>query len=174
MNSKARFYTKCGSALAMIVYACVLNVWRHARGKIDSWVAVKGEGGVAGEGRVVSLPKFHSWGKCTMPSTNINSDWMSNASSVLCIMLFMLCYLCYLYYAGPLSCILGCNITRVLYFASWGVVTRVLYFASWGCNYLRGSFISHLVGRCTIAVIALTNMHSDSRFNPSSGLCIML
>ena len=30
-------------------------------------VAVRGEGGVAGEGRVVGVPKFHSWGKCTMP-----------------------------------------------------------------------------------------------------------
>ena len=50
---------------------------------------MRGEGGVAGEGRVVGLPKFHSWGKCTMPLTNINSDWMSNASSGLCI---NLCY----------------------------------------------------------------------------------
>ena len=44
-----------------------------------------GESGVAGEGRVVGVPKFHSWGKCTMPLTNINSDWMSNVSSGLCI-----------------------------------------------------------------------------------------
>ena len=51
---------------------------------------MRGEGGVAGEGRVVGLPKFHSWGKCTMPLTNINSDWMSNASSGLCINLFIL------------------------------------------------------------------------------------
>ena len=54
----------------------------------DSGVA--GEGrvvGVAGEGRVVGVPKFHSWGKCTMPLTNINSDWMFNASSGLCIIL---------------------------------------------------------------------------------------
>jgi len=29
----------------------------------------------------------------------------------------------------------------------------------------------HSWGRCTIA---LTNMHSDMRFNPSSGLCINL
>ena len=28
---------------------------------------------------------IHSYIKCTMPSTNINSDWMSNASSGLCI-----------------------------------------------------------------------------------------
>ena len=46
---------------------------------------MRGDGGVAGEGRVVGIPKFHSWGKCTMPLTNINSDWMSNASSGLCI-----------------------------------------------------------------------------------------
>ena len=45
------------------------------------------EGGVAGEGRVVGLPKFHSWGKCTMPLTNINSDRISNPSYGLCITL---------------------------------------------------------------------------------------
>ena len=28
------------------------------------------DSGVAGEGRVVGIPKFHSWGKCTMPLTN--------------------------------------------------------------------------------------------------------
>ena len=44
-------------------------------------------GGVAGEGSVVGVPKFHSWEKCTMPLTNINSDWMSNASSGLCIII---------------------------------------------------------------------------------------
>ena len=57
------------------------------KGKIASGVAVRGDSGVAGEGRVVGVPKFHSWGKCTMPLTNINSDWMSNASSGLCIIL---------------------------------------------------------------------------------------
>ena len=64
---------------------------------------MRGEGGVASEGRVVGVPKFHSWDKSTMALTKINSNWMSNASSGLCI---NLCY----YYAGPLSCILGCNI----------------------------------------------------------------
>ena len=48
---------------------------------------MRGDGGVAGEGRVVGVPKFHSWGKCIMPLTNIDSDWMSNASSGLCIIL---------------------------------------------------------------------------------------
>ena len=46
---------------------------------------MRGDSGVAGEGRVVGVPKFHSWGTCTMTLTNINSDWMSNASSGLCI-----------------------------------------------------------------------------------------
>ena len=40
-----------------------------------------------------ALPKFHSWGKCTMPLTNVNSDWMSNASSGLCIILGYISYL---------------------------------------------------------------------------------
>ena len=48
---------------------------------------MRGDSGAAGEGRVVGVPKFHSWGKCTMPLTNINTDWMSNASSGLCIIL---------------------------------------------------------------------------------------
>jgi len=58
---------------------------------------VRGESGVAGEGRVVGVPKVHSWGKCTMKLTNINSDWMSNTSSVLCINL-----LNYIILRGPL------------------------------------------------------------------------
>ena len=68
------------------------------------------DSGVAGEGRVVGIPKFHSWGKCTMPLTNIDSDWMSNASSGLyIILLYHIIYLYYIIYAGPLSCILGCK-----------------------------------------------------------------
>ena len=65
---------------------------------------MRGDGSVAGEGRVVGLPKFHSWGKCTMPLTNMNSDWMSNASSGLCIILL------HIIYVDPLSCILGCTL----------------------------------------------------------------
>ena len=42
--------------------------------KIALGIAVSGEGGVAGEGIVVGVPKFHSWGKRTMPLTNIDSD----------------------------------------------------------------------------------------------------
>ena len=38
---------------------------------------MRGDGGVAGEGRVVGVPKFHSWSTFIMPLTNINSDWMS-------------------------------------------------------------------------------------------------
>ena len=51
---------------------------------------MRGYSGVAGEGRVVGVPKFHSWGKCTMALTHINSDWISNASSGLCIILVIL------------------------------------------------------------------------------------
>ena len=50
----------------------------------------------AGEGRVVGVSKFHFWGKCTMPLTNINSDWTSNTSSGMCVNLFR-------------GSILGCN-----------------------------------------------------------------
>ena len=53
---------------------------------------MRGDSGVAGEGRVVGIRKFHSWGKC-MPLTNINSDWMSNALSGLCINLIILYYI---------------------------------------------------------------------------------
>ena len=58
---------------------------------------MSGDSSVAGERRVVGIAKFHSWGTCTMPLANINSDWMSNASSGLCII--------YLYYqrVGRLS-----------------------------------------------------------------------
>ena len=49
------------------------------------------DNGVAGEGGVAGIPKFHSWGKYTMPLMKRNSDWMSNASSGLCII-----------YTGPL------------------------------------------------------------------------
>ena len=76
---------------------------------------MRGEGGVAGEGRVAGVPTFHFWGKCTMPLTNVNSDWMSNASSGLCIILHYI------------------------------ILRWSFYFTSWGlCNILRGSFISHL------------------------------
>ena len=72
----------------MILYVRVLIECVTSR-KISSAVAVGGEGGVAGEGRIVGAPKFYSWGKCTMPLTSINSDWISKASSGLCINLFI-------------------------------------------------------------------------------------
>ena len=71
----------------MILYVGILNVWHHVSGKIASGVAVRGDSSVAGEQWVIGVRKFHSWGKCTIPLTNINSDWMSNASSGLCIIL---------------------------------------------------------------------------------------
>ena len=74
----------------MILYVGILNASRHVSGKITSRVAVRGDGGVAAEGRNVGVPKFHSWGKCSMPLMIINSDWMSNASSGLCIIMRIL------------------------------------------------------------------------------------
>jgi len=76
-------------------------------------VAVRDDGGVAGEGRVVGIPKFHSWVKCTMLLTN--SDWMPNASSGLCIHLFI-----YIIYASLLSCILRCNMNHALFITKFG------------------------------------------------------
>ena len=77
---------------------------------------MRGDGGVADEGRIVGVPKFHSWGKCTLPLTYINSDWMSNASSGLCIIYSVgpLIRILGCNSADPLIRILGCNITRVL------------------------------------------------------------
>ena len=106
--------------IAMLLYIHIyIECGRHIRGKITLWGTVRGESGVAGEGRVVGVPKFHSWGKCTLPVTNINSDWMCNASSGLRINLFIYIILFMrilyfaswgvIYYASPLSCILGCD-----------------------------------------------------------------
>ena len=63
---------------------------------------MRGDSGVAGEGRVVGIPKFHSWGTFTMRLTNINSDWMSNASSGLCII-----YINYIILRGSFKLHLG-------------------------------------------------------------------
>ena len=54
---------------------------------------MRGDSGIAGEARVVGVPRFHSWGNCTMPLTNINSDWMSNASSGLRIIFYYIIYI---------------------------------------------------------------------------------
>ena len=46
---------------------------------------MRGDGGVAGEGRVVGIPKVHYWGKCTMPltiSTQIGCPTLPLASLV--------------------------------------------------------------------------------------------
>ena len=62
---------------------------------------MRGEGGVAGEGRVVSFMGcvHHAINEYQLRLS------MSNTSSGLCITLHKI------YYTGPLSCILGCNIT---------------------------------------------------------------
>ena len=59
---------------------------------------MRGDSGVAGERSVAGIPKFHSWGKYIMPLTNINSHWMSNASSGLCII-----YIIYIFYTSKVT-----------------------------------------------------------------------
>ena len=63
---------------------------------------MRGDSGVASEGRVVGTLKFHSWGKCAMPLTTIQLR--------LDVQRFLWPVYCYIIYAGPLSCILECNI----------------------------------------------------------------
>ena len=88
---------------------------------------MSGEGGVAGEGRAVGVPKFYSWGRCTMPLMNITSDRISNTSSGLCIDLYY-----------------NILFTWVLYFAFWGVIIHTgPLFCILGCSYFRGFFILH-------------------------------
>ena len=58
---------------------------------------MRGGGGVVGEERLVSVPKFHSLGKCTM--TNIQSNWMFNSSYLLDCVNFCTCILeCDIYF----------------------------------------------------------------------------
>ena len=84
--------------VAMILYVGILNVWCHVCKRKNRFRSCYVDSGVTGEGRV-GMPKFHSWGKYTMPLTNVSSDWMSNASSGLCINLY--------YLHGSFKCILG-------------------------------------------------------------------
>ena len=46
---------------------------------------MRGESGVAGEGKLVDEPKFYSQGDYTMTLTNIYLHETSNTSSALCI-----------------------------------------------------------------------------------------
>ena len=46
---------------------------------------MRGDSGVAGEGRVVGVPKFHSWGKCTMISNQIGCPMLPLAFVLYCI-----------------------------------------------------------------------------------------
>ena len=60
------FSPKHGSTLNtrsnVFMHSCIEYVTSCVH-KITLRVAVRGDGGVAGEGGVVDLPKFHSWGK---------------------------------------------------------------------------------------------------------------
>ena len=66
----------------MTLYVGARHIERVMSCKWRNYLAtVRGEGGIASEEKLVGTPKFHSWGNYTMPLTNIQSDWMSNASS---------------------------------------------------------------------------------------------
>ena len=64
---------------------------------------MRGDSGVAGEGRVPGIPNFHSWGKYIHYAINKYQLGLDVQR-----FLWPVCYII-LYYAGPLSCILGCN-----------------------------------------------------------------
>ena len=81
------------------LYIGILNVWYHVKNRFRS--GYEGDGGVAGEGRVVGVPKFHSWGNCTINKYQLRLDVQR--------FLWHVYYINCLYYMGPLSCILGCN-----------------------------------------------------------------
>ena len=68
-----------------------------------SEVAVRGDGIVAGEGRVVCVPKFHSWGKCTN-EYQLRLDVQRFLWPVYYISYIILIILLLFIYAGPLSC----------------------------------------------------------------------
>ena len=63
--------------------------------------------GLAGEGRVVGVQKFYSWGKCIIHAINEYQLRLDVQHFLWSSVLFIL------YYAGPLFCILGCHINLV-------------------------------------------------------------
>ena len=71
MNSKALLHLlmpPCYAHNVSVEHSSALRT----RIAIDLWgnhFRSRGNCGVAGEGRLVGVPKFHSWGKCTLPST---------------------------------------------------------------------------------------------------------
>ena len=67
---------------------------------------MRGEGGVAGEGRVVGVPKLQSWGKCTMPLTQIGYPLLPLAC-VLTYIIYIVLFTRVLYFTS----FLGCNVT---------------------------------------------------------------
>ena len=141
--------------IRVALLGCSLTHFTERNPGVLHWsLCCRGDGGVAGEGTIVGVPKFHSWGKCTMPLMNINLDWMSNTSSGLCIIytrdthcadlapqtsVFAVCLVFpKLRSYVPNPCVLGtrpvlpcCFCKLKLYYTvtSWG---GVLYFTSWG------------------------------------------
>ena len=66
---------------------------------------MRGDGDVAGEGSVIGAPKFHSWDKCTMPSTQIGCPTLPLACELYCIILIL--YYIYIILRGSFISHLG-------------------------------------------------------------------
>ena len=68
----------CSKHTAMIIHMPemkgVMNAGRHISVKIPSGTTVRGNGGAAGEGKLVSVAKFHSWDKCTCNKYSVSLD----------------------------------------------------------------------------------------------------
>ena len=58
--------------------------------KFASGVAVRGEGGVAGEGKLVGVPKFHSWGNCTIPLRQISTQIGCPMLPLACVFIYIM------------------------------------------------------------------------------------
>ena len=64
---------------------------------------MRGDSGVAGEQRVVGVPKFHLWDGIYEYQLRLELD----------VQRFLRPAHYIVYYAGPLSCILGCNFSQL-------------------------------------------------------------
>ena len=51
---------------------------------------MRGEGGVAGEGKLVGVPKFHSWGNCTIPLRQISTQIGCPMLPLACVFIYIM------------------------------------------------------------------------------------
>ena len=82
---------------------------------------MRGDSGVAYEGKVVGVSKFYFWGKCTIPMLPLAFVIIIGLYYLYWFILFILVYIIYItqapcftswgviIYMNPLICIFGCN-----------------------------------------------------------------